>query len=164
MELAFPCNSLAFLVFYAFHCMPLPSQHCTEKCSLHNIPDCALPGESFPLGCSWLFNNKAYIGPLKEIGIHSANVMCSLANIRFLLMSKQAFPRPLQVTQFQRRMRQRKRTELISTLINDILLISIYWLKKYVSICIKCYCRHKACHSKCSLCFMEYFSGETEYK
>lgn len=143
---------------------PLPSQHCVEKCSLHNIPVCALPGESFPLGCLWLFNNKAYIGPLKEIGIHSANVMCSLANIRFFLMSKQEFPRPLEVTQFWRRMRQRKRTELISALINDILLISIYRLKKYVSIYIKCYCRHKACHSKWSLVSWTILVGEREYK
>lgn len=59
------------------------------------------------LGCLWLFNNEASVGPLKEIGIHSANIMCPLVNIRFLLMSKQAFLRPLEVTQFWRRMRQR---------------------------------------------------------
>lgn len=74
-------------------------------------------------------------------------------------MSKQAFPKPVEVTQFWRRMRQRRRTELIPALINEILFISVYSLKEYLSRCTKHYSRHEAYQSKRSPRIMEYFNG-----
>ena len=44
-------------------------------------------------------------------------------------MSKQAFPKPLEVTQFWK-VREKKGLEPIPALINDILLISVYRPKK----------------------------------